>query len=80
MAKVFVSLILAAWVCGIALLAAQNGSPVSLYFFNLQSIQIPVGIALAFCAAAGMVGMAIVLPLFQSRRVSPSLRDREDFE
>jgi uncharacterized integral membrane protein len=80
MAKLLTALILAVWVCVIALLSAQNGNPVSLYFFNFQSIQIPLGITLAFSAAAGMVGMAIVLPLLRSRSIAPSLRDREDFE
>jgi uncharacterized integral membrane protein len=80
MAKILTSFILAVWICTIALVAVQNASPVSLYFFNFQSIQIPLGITLAFSAALGMVGTAIVLPLFRSSPPRPSLRDREDFE
>jgi uncharacterized integral membrane protein len=80
MVKLLTSLLLSAWVCVIAIVAAQNGSPISLYFFNFQSIQIPFGITLAFSAAAGMVGTAIVLPLFRTPPSRPSLRDREDFE
>lgn len=80
MTKFLISLILAGWVCTIALVAAQNGKQVSLYFFNLQSIQIPLGITLAFSAAVGMIGMAVLLPLLPSRTGRPSLRDREDFE
>ncbi|WP_416667792.1 DUF1049 domain-containing protein [Egbenema bharatensis] len=80
MVKILTSIILAAWICAIALLAIQNAAPISLYFFNFQSIQIPLGIMLAFSVAAGMVGTAIVLPLFRPAPVRPSLRDREDFE
>lgn len=78
MSKLLTSLILAFWVCTIALIAAQNGTRVSLQFLGLQSIQMPLGIVLALGTAAGMVGMAVVLPLFQ---LGSSFRqDREDFE
>lgn len=78
MAKLLTSLILAFWICLIALVAAQNGSRVVVQFLGVQSIQIPLGIVLAFSAAVGMVGAAVVLPLFQIK--SGSERVREDFE
>lgn len=78
MAKLLTSIILAFWVCLIALVAAQNGSRVAVQFLGVQSIQIPLGIVLAFSAAAGMVGTAVVLPLLQAG--SRSTRVREDFE
>lgn len=79
MVRLLTASILAFWVCAIALIAAQNGTRVSLQFLGMQTIEIPFGIMLAFSAAIGMVSAALVLPLLQSGRVS-SLRDREDFE
>lgn len=77
MVRFLTSLVLAGWICAIALIAAQNGTRVVVQFIGLQSIQIPLGIVLAFSAAAGMVGTAIVLPLLRSGG-GKSLR--EDFE
>lgn len=79
MLRLLTALILAFWVCAIALVAAQNGTRVSLQFLGVQTIEIPFGILLAFSAAIGMVSAALVLPLLRSGRVPP-LRDREDFE
>lgn len=79
MVRLLTALVLAFWVCAIALIAAQNGTRVSLQFFGMQTIAIPFGIMLAFSVAIGMVGAAVVLPLLRSGRTA-SLRDREDFE
>lgn len=79
MVRFLTTLIVAFWVCVIALIAAQNGTRVSLQFLGMQTIAIPLGITLAFSVAIGMVGAALVLPLLRSRS-APSLRDREDFE
>jgi uncharacterized integral membrane protein len=77
MLKFFTPLILAFWVCAIALIAIQNATPITLNFLILHSIQMPLGLVLAFSVALGLVGMAIVLPLLQIR---PTARTREDFE
>lgn len=79
MVRFLTALILAFWICLIALLSVQNGARVSLQFLGMQTIAIPLGIMLAFCAAIGVVGAALLLPLLQSAGTS-SLRDREDFE
>jgi uncharacterized integral membrane protein len=76
MAKILISLIVAGWVSAIALVSVQNATPVSLKFLTFQSVQLPMGLVLAFSAAAGMVGMAVLLPV---KRVIGSGR-REDFE
>ncbi len=57
------STVLACWVVAIAVLAVQNAQPVSLKFLTFQSIQIPFGLVLAFCAAVGIIGMALLQPL-----------------
>ncbi|WAL62434.1 hypothetical protein [Thermocoleostomius sinensis] len=80
MIKLLLSLILALWVCTIALVAAQNGTRVAIQFLGIQSIQIPFGIMLAFSAAVGMVAMAILLPLLRSTGRPSTRYDREDFE
>lgn len=79
MVRFLTALIVAFWVCAIALIAAQNGTRVSLQFFGMQTIEIPLGIMLAFSAAIGMLAAALMAPLFRSGKASP-LRDREDFE
>jgi uncharacterized integral membrane protein len=51
----------AVWVIAIAIIAVQNATPVSVRLLNLQSIEIPFGVLLAFCAAGGMLGSALLL-------------------
>jgi uncharacterized integral membrane protein len=60
MARSIIGIVLALWVVAIAILSVQNATPISLQFFGLSSIQIPVGVMLAFFAAGGMV-VAVVL-------------------
>jgi uncharacterized integral membrane protein len=63
-ANLLTSIIIATWVIGIAIFSVQNFTSVSLRFLGFQSIQIPVGIMLAFCAALGMIAVAILQPLW----------------
>jgi len=44
-----------------AIVAVQNATSVSFRFLNLQSIELPFGVLLAFCVAWGMIVAAIVL-------------------
>ncbi len=60
MARLLAALIVAAWVSGIAILSVQNATLVSLRFLMFQSVQMPVGVVLAFCVAIGAIVMAIV--------------------
>lgn len=61
MIRLVLALVPAVWVIAIAVIAVQNATPVSFRLLNLQSIDIPFGVLLAFCAAAGMVAMALLL-------------------
>ncbi|MCU0566126.1 MAG: lipopolysaccharide assembly protein LapA domain-containing protein [Oculatellaceae cyanobacterium Prado106] len=65
MNKFLTTLIITVWVLGIALISVQNAAPVSLRFLIFQSVQIPMGLVLAFSATLGMLGMAIALPLLR---------------
>ena len=65
MINLLLSLLLAGWVGAIAILAVQNATPVSLKFLQFQSIQMPVGVLLAFSLGAGMLCMAIVRLLWK---------------
>jgi uncharacterized integral membrane protein len=58
------SLVVAFWVAVIAIISVQNATPVSLKFLTFQSVQIPVGLVLAFSAGIGLVVMAILPPLW----------------
>ncbi|MBD2246214.1 LapA family protein [Nostoc sp. FACHB-888] len=58
------TLIIAIWVIAIAIISVQNATPVSLKFLTFQSIQIPMGLLLAFSACVGLIGMALLQPLW----------------
>lgn len=63
MAKVLIPLIAAVWIGVVALIAIQNAAPIAFQFLGFQSIQMPLGLVLAFSLAIGMAGTAILLPL-----------------
>ncbi len=52
--------IVALWIAAIAILSVQNFTPVSFQFFTFRSIQIPIGIVLAFAVGLGAVGTALL--------------------
>lgn len=64
-ANLLTSLIVAGWISAIAILSIQNFTPVSLKFLSFETIQIPVGIILAFSVAAGVIGGAIAPVIWQ---------------
>lgn len=66
MKTLILALMTAFWVGAIALIAIQNAEGVSLRFLNFQSVEIPFGLLLAFSAAVGMVGTALLLPILRS--------------
>ncbi|MEO1339973.1 MAG: lipopolysaccharide assembly protein LapA domain-containing protein [Cyanobacteria bacterium J06635_13] len=61
------SLILAIMLVAIAIFSIQNIQDVSLQFLTFRSIDIPVGVLLAFCSAVGMI-LSALLPILFSRR------------
>ncbi|MEL6911880.1 MAG: lipopolysaccharide assembly protein LapA domain-containing protein [Cyanobacteria bacterium J06629_2] len=61
------SLILAIMLVAIAIFSIQNIQDVSLQFLTFRSIDIPVGVLLAFCTAVGMI-LGALLPILFSRR------------
>lgn len=63
-ANLLTSLFLAIWVVVIAILSVQNATPVSLKFLTFQSIQLPVGLVLAFSSGLGIIGMALTQPIW----------------
>lgn len=64
LANLLTSILLASWVVAIAILSVQNATPVSLRFINIESIQIPVGLMLAFWVGVGIIGMGLIQPLW----------------
>jgi uncharacterized integral membrane protein len=67
MTRFLTSLIVAIWVSAIAVVAIQNATPVSLRILNVQSVEIPIGLVLAFSASLGIVGASLGLGLWQTR-------------
>jgi uncharacterized integral membrane protein len=64
-ANLLTSLILAAWVSAIAILSIQNITAVSLKLLTFESIQLPLGIVLAFSVGVGAIGGAIAPLVWQ---------------
>ena len=64
-ANLLTSLIIAGWIGAIAILSIQNFTPVSIKFLSFETIQIPVGIILAFSVAVGVIGGAIAPIIWQ---------------
>ncbi|WOD38368.1 lipopolysaccharide assembly protein LapA domain-containing protein [Nodosilinea sp. E11] len=79
MIRLALALVPAVWVIAIAIIAVQNATPVSIRLLNLQSIELPFGVLLAFCVAGGMLAAALLLlvlggnPLRVSRRKRPEV-------
>ncbi len=63
LANLLTSLVVAVWVVAIAIISVQNATPVSLSFLNFRSIQLPVGLVLAFSAGVGIIATALIQPL-----------------
>jgi uncharacterized integral membrane protein len=59
-ANLLTSLALAAWIGAIAILSIQNITPISLKFLNYETIQIPIGIVLAFSVGIGAIAGSLV--------------------
>ncbi|MFQ4141545.1 LapA family protein [Chlorogloeopsis sp. ULAP02] len=72
------TIVIAVWVVTVAILSVQNATPVSLRFITFQSIQLPVGLLLAFCAGVGMIGMALIQPLWGIADSGERASTRED--
>ncbi len=83
LANLVISLVVAIWVVAIAIISVQNATPVSLKFFTFESIQIPVGLVLAFSAGVGIISIALLQPLWglsgSPQRNSRSQDDAEFF-
>ncbi|MBM0740538.1 DUF1049 domain-containing protein [Phormidium sp. CLA17] len=69
-----IALIVAMWIGAIAILSVQNFTSVPLNLLTFRSIEIPLGLVLAFSVGIGVVGMAIVQLLLTSSQ-SPSKDD-----
>ena len=62
------SLILASLIGAIAIFSIQNIQPVSLQLFTLRSIQLPVGVMLAFCLGTGMILGSLLSANFSTKK------------
>lgn len=78
-ANLLTSLIVAVWIGVIAIVAIQNFTPVSLRFLAFESIQLPLGIVLAFGVGVGLIGGAIAPLLWQLASSQQTLAGDDEF-
>ncbi|MDJ1175099.1 lipopolysaccharide assembly protein LapA domain-containing protein [Roseofilum capinflatum] len=72
------SLLLSIWISAIAILSVQNATPISLKFLLFESVQIPIGILLAFSASLGLLAGLLIVPWGnQQDRPSPFTEPKE---
>ncbi|NJK67941.1 MAG: LapA family protein [Microcoleus sp. CSU_2_2] len=74
-----ISFLLAILASAISILSVQNATPVSLNFFFFKSIQMPIGVVLAMSLSAGVIGGAILQPLWMLSGSKP-IADRKELE
>lgn len=72
-----ISFLVAILVSAIAIISVQNAAPVALSFILFKSIQIPVGLVLAISISAGLLGGALLQPLWN---FSDSQDSRQKFQ
>ncbi|MEG5063461.1 LapA family protein [Microcoleus sp. B3-A4] len=72
-----ISFVVALLVSAIGIISVQNAAPVSLNFIFFQSIQLPVGVVLAMSLSAGLIGGALLQPLWN---FSDSQNSRPKFQ
>jgi len=72
-----ISFLVAILVSAIGIISVQNAAPVSLNFIFFQSIQLPVGVVLAMSMSAGVLGGALLQPLWN---ISDSQNSRPKFQ
>ncbi len=58
--NLLIPIVVAFWIMAIAIISVQNATPVSLRFITFESIQIPVGLVLAFSVGVGLIGASLV--------------------
>ena len=68
---IFSAAIIASWIAAIAIVSVQNSMLVSLQFLGFNSIQLPVGVLLAFASGFGWLMGAIAPQLLRSRKSWP---------
>ena len=74
------SVMLAMGISGIAVFSIQNIQPVSLRFLGFESIQFPLGVLLAFCAAVGIILGSLLPLLWQQQNPYFSKNKNSDFK
>lgn len=74
-----ISFLVAILVSAIGIISVQNATPVSLNFTLFQSIPMPLGIVLAISLSAGLVGGAILQPLWMLSASEP-VTDRAEID
>ncbi|MGG6240037.1 lipopolysaccharide assembly protein LapA domain-containing protein [Nodosilinea sp. AN01ver1] len=78
MIRLLLALVPAIWIVAIAIIAVQNATSVSFRLLNLQSIEMPFGVLLAFCVAAGMLLAALVLLVLGGNPLRASQKRRPE--
>lgn len=79
MVTLVLCLILSAWIATIAILSVQNATAIAVQFLWFRSIDLPLGVILAFSVVVGLLGVAVAQLLWRPS-TSNSTGDYEEEE
>lgn len=77
MVTLLLCLILSAWIAAIAILSVQNATAIAVQFLWFRSIDLPLGVILAFSVVLGLLSVAVAQLLWR-RSPSNSTGDYEE--
>lgn len=72
--------ILSFWIAAIAILSVQNATAVAIQFLWFRTIELPLGVILAFGVSAGLLGVAVLRLLWQPARLRYNDSSEEEWE
>jgi putative membrane protein len=76
--NLIIAILMAGWIVSFAVFSIQNIQPVSIKFLVFESIQLPIGVLLAFCVSFGLIIGVMIPPFWQFIIGKKSKRLRRD--
>jgi len=80
MIMLVLSLILSFWIAAIAILSVQNATAVAIQFLWFRSLELPLGVILAFCIGAGLLAVGVLRLLWQPASFPGNDSSKDEWE